>query len=54
MREVLPTGSEAARELAADLILTTMSTVGKQYSEKRRSPDEIEAYAAAMADMFCA
>lgn len=54
LREVLPGGSDAARELAGNLILTTMSTAGKGFSETPRSPDEIEAYADAMADMFCA
>jgi hypothetical protein len=28
--------------------------VGKQFSEDPRTPAEIEAYADAMADMFCA
>lgn len=54
MREVLPGSSDAARELAGDLILRTMSTVGREFSETPRSPGEIEAYADAMADMFCA
>jgi AcrR family transcriptional regulator len=52
MLEVLPGASEATRALAADLIKTTLSTVGKQFSETHRSPAEIEAYAGAMADMF--
>lgn len=50
--EVLPRSGAAARQMAADLILTTMSTVGKEFSETPRSPIEIEAYADAMADMF--
>ena len=37
-----------------DLITTTLSTVGKHFSETPRTPAEIEAYADAMADMFCA
>ena len=45
---------EPARELAGDLIATTLGAVGKRFSESPRAPDEIEAYAAAMADMFCA
>ena len=53
MREVLPAGSDKARELAGDLILTTLSTVGKEFSQTPRRPEEIEAYADAMADMFC-
>ena len=43
MREALP----------SDLIATTLSEVGKQFSEAPR-PAEIEAYADARADMFCA
>jgi len=54
MREALPEASESARDLAADLITTTLSKVGKRFSESSRSPGEIEAYADAMADMFCA
>jgi len=54
MRETLPATSEATRALAGDLITTTLSEVGKQFSESSRTPAEIEAYAQAMADMFCA
>jgi len=54
MREALPEASEASRALAGDLIKTTLSAVGKHFSETPRTPAEIEAYADAMADMFCA
>jgi AcrR family transcriptional regulator len=54
MREALPKASESTRTLAADLITTTLSKVGKRFSESPRSPAEIETYAGAMADMFCA
>jgi AcrR family transcriptional regulator len=54
MRQALPEASEPTRALAADLITTTLSVVGKDFSETPRSPAEIEAYAGAMADMFCA
>jgi AcrR family transcriptional regulator len=54
MQEVLPKASGATRALAGSLITTTLSTVGKQFSESPRTPAEIEAYADAMADMFCA
>jgi AcrR family transcriptional regulator len=54
MREVLPEASEAIRALAGDLITTTLSNVGKHFSESPRTPAEIEAYAGAMADMLCA
>lgn len=54
MQELLPKGSPATRALAGDLITTTLSMVGKHFSESPRSPGEIETYADAMADMFCA
>lgn len=54
MRQVLPRAPEATRALAGRLIATTMSTVGKRFSESPRSSDEIDAQAGAMADMFCA
>jgi len=54
MREVLPKAPAATREAAGELIKTTLSEVGKQFSETRRAPAEIEAHADAMADMFCA
>lgn len=54
MREALPYAADAARALAGDLITTTLSQVGKQFSEMPRTPAEIEAYSDAMADMFCA
>src|SRR6202142_1008987 len=54
MREALPETSESTRALAADLITTTLSKVGKHFSESPRSAAEIETYAGAVADMFCA
>ncbi|MER9016044.1 TetR family transcriptional regulator [Mesorhizobium sp. M0898] len=54
MQEALPSAAQATRELAGDLVMTTLSTVGKQFSETPRTPKEIEVYAKAMADMFCA
>ncbi|MDH2383246.1 TetR family transcriptional regulator [Bradyrhizobium sp. CER78] len=54
MREALPKASDAVRAMAGDLITTTLSTVGKDFSESPRSQAEIESYAGAMADMFCA
>jgi AcrR family transcriptional regulator len=54
MREVLPEASDATRALAGDLITTTLSAVGKQFSESQRTSAEIETYAGAMADMLCA
>ncbi len=54
LREALPGTADADRALAGDLITTTLSAVGKQFSETARSPAEIDAYAGAMADMFSA
>jgi len=54
MHEALPAASDATRALAGDLITTTLGAVGKDFSETPRTPAEIEAYAGAMADMFCA
>jgi AcrR family transcriptional regulator len=54
MREALPEASKAKRALAGDLIKTTLSAAGSQFSESPRAAAEIETYAGAMADMFCA
>ncbi|PAY09681.1 TetR family transcriptional regulator [Bradyrhizobium sp. UFLA03-84] len=54
MREALPKASDADCAIAGDLITTTLSTVGKDFSESPRTRAEIKAYADAMADMFCA
>ncbi|KAF1066515.1 MAG: hypothetical protein GAK45_01894 [Pseudomonas citronellolis] len=54
LREALPDVAAPARQLAGDLVTTTLSAVGKQFSESPRSEDEIQRYAQAMGDMFCA
>lgn len=54
LQEVLPDVPEVTRTLAGDLIKTTLKSVGKHFSETPRTHAEIEAYAGAMADMFCA
>ncbi|WP_338695625.1 MULTISPECIES: TetR family transcriptional regulator [unclassified Bradyrhizobium] len=54
MRAALPKASDAVRAMAGDLIATTLSTVGKDFSESPRTQAEIETCADAMADMFCA
>lgn len=53
LREALPKASEDTCALVADLILTTLSTVGKDFSGSPRTATEIKSYADAMADMFC-
>lgn len=52
--EMLPDTAEDARALAADLIETTMTQAGKAFSETQPAEGEIDRYADAMADMFCA
>jgi len=54
IKELLPNARKRTRTLAGDLIGTTLTTVGKEFSERPRTPAEITAYADAMADMFCA
>jgi AcrR family transcriptional regulator len=54
MREVLPEGTGATRELAGELMKATLSAVGKEFSETPRTAREIARYSDAMADMFCA
>ncbi len=52
--DLLPGVPEAARDIAGDLIITTLTAVGKEFSEEPRTEEEITAYAGAMADMLCA
>lgn len=54
MLEALPEASQAARAMAGELLLTTLSTVGQDFSASPRTLEEIETYADALADMFCA
>jgi AcrR family transcriptional regulator len=54
MREALPKASKAKRALAGELVKTTLSAFGTQFSATPRTAAEIETYATAMADMFCA
>ncbi len=52
MVELLPQASESSRTQACDLILATLSSVGKDFSLSPRTDEEITARAEAMADMF--
>ncbi len=54
MCEALPDASADQRALAISLIESTIYNVGKSYLEAPRTPAEIDAFAEAMADMFCA
>ena len=54
MKEALPDCEDNVHKLAGDLITTTLSEVGKRFSEYPRTMAEIRTYADAMADMLCA
>ncbi|WP_369941506.1 TetR family transcriptional regulator [Xanthomonas medicagonis] len=52
--ELLPAATTTTRTRAGDLIAATLTAVGKDFSERPRTPTQIRTYADAMADMFCA
>jgi AcrR family transcriptional regulator len=52
MIEAVPGVQEKARQLAGDLIVMTMTAVGKELTETPQTRTEIDAYADAMSDMF--
>ena len=54
MREALPAAAARERAIAAEVVMMSMSTVGKQVSEQGRPPAEVDRLAAAMGDMFAA
>jgi len=54
MVELLPGANEGVREQDCDLILATLSSVGKDFSLSPRADAEITARAEGMADMFSA
>jgi len=54
MQELLPNAAESTRALACELISTTLGSVGKDFSERPRTAEQITVYADAMADMFSA
>jgi AcrR family transcriptional regulator len=54
MREVLPGVLARERTFAADLVMTTMSAIGKKVSEQGYSRHEVDRWATATGDMFCA
>jgi AcrR family transcriptional regulator len=54
MQHLLPESDEPTRIAACDLILTTLSSVGKDFSGTARSDLEITAFADRLADMFSA
>lgn len=54
MAELLPNAAPAKRQLAGELIVTTLKEVGKGFSETPRTAAEIKTYSAGLADMFVA
>lgn len=54
MEELLPDVAEQIRSQACDLILTTLSSVGKDFSASPRTEEEISVCADGLADMFSA
>lgn len=54
MEELLPDVAEQIRSQACDLILTTLSSVGKDFSGSPRTEEEISVCADGLADMFSA
>jgi AcrR family transcriptional regulator len=54
IQELLPHASGAVRATAGELVMTTLSAVGQQFSAAPRTDAEITAYADALADMLCA
>lgn len=54
MGEALPGASAKERTFVGDVIMTSMSAVGKTISEQDRSRSEVDAFAGAMGDMLCA
>jgi AcrR family transcriptional regulator len=54
LEELLPAAPAANRALAGELLTTTLNAAGKRFSEQPRTAAQIDAYAGAMADMFCA
>lgn len=53
MAEALPDVPEARRASASALVSATLAAVGKDFSRRRRSDGEIEAFAGELADMLC-
>ena len=54
MKEAIPHATPAIRRLAADVVMTTMSALGKTISERARSRSDVDAFAQATSDMLCA
>lgn len=53
MAELLPASAPRMRRFAGDLIMMTMSALGKEVSERARTQSEVDAWALAVAHMLC-
>ena len=53
MAELLPDVPPRKRQFVSDVVMTTMSVVGKKVSEQSRSRTEVEAWSAEVAQMLC-
>jgi AcrR family transcriptional regulator len=54
MKEALPGVPARVRSFAADLVMNSMSALGKQISEQGRTRAEVDALAVAAGEMYCA
>jgi hypothetical protein len=54
LSEVIPAASLKERNFAADVLMTTMSVIGKKVSEQARSKSEVDAWSVAIGEMLCA
>lgn len=54
MGDLLPRRSSKERRFTAEVLKTTLSTMGKKISEQARSRAEVEAWSVALGDMLCA
>jgi AcrR family transcriptional regulator len=54
MNEALPEVSADERAFIANVVMTTMSAIGKRVSGEARSKSEVEAWALAIGEMLCA
>jgi AcrR family transcriptional regulator len=52
MRELAPHASPRRRRLAADVVITAMTAIGKQLSDRRPSRVEVDSWADAVGDML--
>lgn len=53
IEQLLPDIPEPERDLAGEMIASTLSSVGKDLSRSARSEQEIDRFGSAMADMLC-